>query len=142
MGSAHSDQERALSDLARVFSDLKREHLYSERVLSDLKRTLSDLERVVSGREGPLRPRGSIGRYQVRSHLGQARSECRVGGGPDPVRLQRTDEVTVEYRRLSNQVTHVRRGYTAEEAEFPAPVGTQRTDEVTLQKREVSSQAT
>ena len=36
-------------------------------------------------------------------------------------RLQRTDEVTVEYRRLSNQVTQVSRGIIVEETEFQLP---------------------
>ena len=38
-------------------------------------------------------------------HIGQARSDCREGGGPAPVGSQMTDQVTVQYKKVSSQVT-------------------------------------
>ena len=55
---------------------------------------------------------------------GQTRSECRVGGGPVPVGSQRTDEATVQKRKVSSQVTQSQVRSSCREG-GPAPVGSE-----------------
>ena len=91
---------------------------------------------------GQMRSQYRRGRCPVRSHRGQTRSECRGGRGPSPVGSQRSDEVTVQKREASSQVTRGQARSECGGGRGRSPVGSQRSDEVTVQKREVTSQVT
>ena len=90
----------------------------------------SSYSQIIEDRRGHSTEEGGV----QPGHRGQTRSSCR--GGPAPVRSQRTDEVTVQKREVSSQVTRGQARSECRVAGDPVPVGSQRSDEVTVQKRE------
>ena len=101
-------------------------------------RRRSNSSRITEVRRGHSTEEGGVSQV-IR---GQARSECRGGRGPSPVRSQRTDEVTVQKREVFTQSSQVTRGQVRSKCRAgggPVTVGSQRTDEVTVQKWDVST---